>query len=256
MNRKQFIQSKGATCANWTWSWSFVNHDERFVIFGAWEDFQDGETQRLFSQSWEVSLVHGRRASGYSQSLEHLELVLKEEYRLFTFKMRKTKETRAADYLGPSKMAGFDKELWEKKLLVVGDNYYAYDPNLAPRLTEEVGQSGAPKSYPEGSVTSVTINARERDPRARAECIAHYGFVCQICDFDFSEIFGEFGRGFIHVHHVIELSAYSEGQETNPIADLVPVCPNCHAMIHRTQPAQTVAALRNLIVDVKNGRVQ
>ncbi|MBZ6758337.1 HNH endonuclease, partial [Klebsiella grimontii] len=26
MNRKQFIQSRGATCRNWTWSWSFINH--------------------------------------------------------------------------------------------------------------------------------------------------------------------------------------------------------------------------------------
>ena len=37
MNRKQFIEQQGATCRNWNWSWSFVNHEERFVIFGAWD---------------------------------------------------------------------------------------------------------------------------------------------------------------------------------------------------------------------------
>lgn len=43
MNRKQFIQSRGATCRNWTWSWSFINHDEQFVIFGAWDTEREKE---------------------------------------------------------------------------------------------------------------------------------------------------------------------------------------------------------------------
>ncbi|ENZ7924401.1 TPA: hypothetical protein ACR599_005716 [Klebsiella variicola] len=37
MNRKQFILSCGATCRNWMWSWSFINHDEQMVVFGAWD---------------------------------------------------------------------------------------------------------------------------------------------------------------------------------------------------------------------------
>ena len=43
MNRKQFIQSRGATCRNWTWSWSFINHDDQLVIFGAWDVERDQE---------------------------------------------------------------------------------------------------------------------------------------------------------------------------------------------------------------------
>ncbi|MCO5784156.1 hypothetical protein [Citrobacter meridianamericanus] len=43
VNRKQFIQSRGATCRNWTWSWSFINHDEQFVIFGAWDTGREKE---------------------------------------------------------------------------------------------------------------------------------------------------------------------------------------------------------------------
>jgi 5-methylcytosine-specific restriction protein A len=45
LNRKQFIQSHGATCRNWTWGWgwSFINHDEQMVIFGAWDMTLDHE---------------------------------------------------------------------------------------------------------------------------------------------------------------------------------------------------------------------
>ena len=53
-----------------------------------------------------------------------------------------------------------------------------------------------------------------------------------ICGFNFLERYGEIGRGFIHVHHVNPLSQTGE-QIVDPKTDLVPVCPNCHSMIHR-----------------------
>ena len=49
MSRKQFIESVGATCKNWNWSWSFVNHQEKFVIFGLWDVNEDG---LIFDQNW------------------------------------------------------------------------------------------------------------------------------------------------------------------------------------------------------------
>lgn len=52
MNRKQFILSKGATCANWTWSWSFIDHSDMKVIFGAWDTEADGEREVILRESW------------------------------------------------------------------------------------------------------------------------------------------------------------------------------------------------------------
>jgi len=74
MSRKQFIQSQGATCNNWNWSWSFVNHPKRFVIFGAWEEFTDGESVKIFAEDWRTN-AKGYRSKGYNQSLEHIRLV-------------------------------------------------------------------------------------------------------------------------------------------------------------------------------------
>ena len=87
------------------------------------------------------------------------------------------------------------------------------------------------KSFYGGAVSQVTVNVYERDPQARKACIEHYGLNCHVCDFNFEQVYGERGAGFIHVHH---LRPVSEGEyNLNPVDDLRPVCPNCHAMIHR-----------------------
>jgi 5-methylcytosine-specific restriction enzyme A len=86
-------------------------------------------------------------------------------------------------------------------------------------------------SYHEGVVSQALVNVYERDPKARKACIEHYGLNCTVCNFNFEAVYGERGSGFIHIHH---LKPVSEGEyELNPINDLRPVCPNCHAMLHR-----------------------
>ena len=50
---------------------------------------------------------------------------------------------------------------------------------------------------------------------------------------DFEEKYGVIGRGFIHVHHIVPISTIRESYQVDPVRDLVPVCPNCHAMLHR-----------------------
>ncbi|HEK2705573.1 TPA: HNH endonuclease [Pseudomonas aeruginosa] len=63
----------------------------------------------------------------------------------------------------------------------------------------------------------------------------------------FGERFGELGRGFIHVHHVVPVSEIGESYEVDPIKDLIPLCPNCHAMIHRRNPPLSVDELKGLM---------
>lgn len=99
----------------------------------------------------------------------------------------------------------------------------------------------------EGAANRVIVNVYERNPLARQQCIEHYGCRCAVCGFDFEKVFGELGRGFIHVHHLKPLSQIQEEYEVDPIADLRPVCPNCHAMIHNGAEMMSIQDLKTLI---------
>ncbi len=99
--------------------------------------------------------------------------------------------------------------------------------------------------FREGAVCKVSVNAYERSPQARQRCIAHYGTSCFVCGFNFGQVFGELGKGFIHVHHLCSISEIAKEYEVDPIKDLRPVCPNCHAMIHRRSPPLSIEELQS-----------
>lgn len=101
--------------------------------------------------------------------------------------------------------------------------------------------------YKEGSIKQITVNAYERNPHARKKCLEYFGYSCQCCNFNFEQQYGELGREFIHVHHITPLSYLKSEYELNPETDLVPVCANCHAMIHRRNPPYTISEIRNLL---------
>jgi len=101
-----------------------------------------------------------------------------------------------------------------------------------PALPEEISQ---PERIPEGASRKIFVNAYERSPKARRACIKYWGAKCCVCKCDFAKIYGEIGEGFIVVHHLKPLAEVGEQYEVDPIKDLCPVCPNCHAMIHRSR---------------------
>ena len=74
----------------------------------------------------------------------------------------------------------------------------------------------------------------ERDPKARAEALTIHGYDCKGCGLNFGDFYGEHGRGFIHVHHIKPLSESGE-TKVDPKTDLIPLCPNCHAMVHKNK---------------------
>jgi 5-methylcytosine-specific restriction protein A len=108
-------------------------------------------------------------------------------------------------------------------------------------LSEEVEE---PHRYLEGAVKTTTVNAYERDPQARRACIANHGLSCSICGFNFEATYGDIGIGYIVVHHLRPLSEISQEHELDPVWDLRPVCPNCHAMIHSKRPAYTIEEIK------------
>lgn len=91
MNRKEFVESHSATCKNWRWAWSYVNHAERFVIFGAWDKETDGDKALILRDSW-VTNKKGHRNAAYKRSLEHVMLVRHNNYELRTFPIEHSDE--------------------------------------------------------------------------------------------------------------------------------------------------------------------
>jgi 5-methylcytosine-specific restriction enzyme A len=103
--------------------------------------------------------------------------------------------------------------------------------------------------YTEGSVNQVTLTKYERNPFARNACIDHYGFSCTVCNFNFEHVYGSLGKEFIHVHHLIPVSSIKKEYVVDPVADLRPVCPNCHAMLHRKKEGITIEILKSKVLN-------
>jgi 5-methylcytosine-specific restriction enzyme A len=100
------------------------------------------------------------------------------------------------------------------------------------------------KTYTEGTANQIIQTRYERNPYARVACINHYGYSCSVCEFDFEKRFGELGKNFIHVHHLTQVATVGKTYQVDPIKDLRPVCPNCHAMLHRQNPPLTIEELK------------
>ena len=91
------------------------------------------------------------------------------------------------------------------------------------------------------------VNAYERNARARQLCIGHYGVACLVCGLDFGQKYGPAGKGLVHVHHITPLAVIRRHYMVNPVRDLRPVCPNCHAMLHRKEPAYSLEELSRML---------
>ncbi|MCC8018752.1 MAG: HNH endonuclease [Rikenellaceae bacterium] len=129
----------------------------------------------------------------------------------------------------PDNVASGLEELWFKKTLGNADKIFGDN------------------SLREGAVKTAISRKYERNPRARRLCIEANGCSCKICCFDFKETYGELGENYIHVHHIVPLSDVGEEHRIVPERDLIPICPNCHAMIHRKSPSLGINELKELL---------
>jgi 5-methylcytosine-specific restriction protein A len=163
-----------------------------------------------------------------------------------TFPMIIADDTPRKDRNGPAKIKEFIQELSLKTLQRVGGKWYASDENPIAFIPEEVRR---PESFFEGASKVISVNSYERNSAARAKCIAHHGFQCSVCAFDFGERYGSIGERYIHVHHRVPLGEIKKEYKLDPIRDLAPICPNCHAMIHKTQPALNIEELREHLAE-------
>lgn len=117
----------------------------------------------------------------------------------------------------------------------------------ATELFEQTSSSPASGGDEEGEWQQVTVTRHERSRANRKACLDHYGPSCQACGMSFRDVYGELGTDFIHVHHEVPLHTLDGATTVDPVADMKPLCPNCHAMVHRASPPMQIYQLRQLI---------
>lgn len=116
----------------------------------------------------------------------------------------------------------------------------------------EVDYPNDDDAFYEGAVIKVLANRYERNAKARKQCIDKHGCRCAICGFDFAERYGKPGEGFIHVHHIVPISIIGKEYVLDTVKDLIPVCPNCHYMLHRSTPPMQPQELKELMEKQSN----
>jgi 5-methylcytosine-specific restriction enzyme A len=122
MSRKRFIEGLGGTCVNWYWSWSFVNHDERKIFFGAWDDHIRSNRALIFSEDWEIR--RGRLQNAWPQSREHIRLIEEEGYQLHIYPMV-CANPEAEIGTGPRKIERIEEEVSPAQLVKKGRDWFA-----------------------------------------------------------------------------------------------------------------------------------
>ncbi len=142
----------------------------------------------------------------------------------------------------------------------------AQSPGVVLYLEKVVGGAGRdgecvfpdevlPGNLREGAKRTVEVNAYERNPEARRRCIQHYGPSCAVCGLEFGMAYGPVADGHIHVHHLKPVAEIGAEYEVDPVADLRPVCPNCHAVIHIGGQTRSIEEVRRLLETSGNKRL-
>ncbi|MEG1641716.1 MAG: HNH endonuclease [Synergistaceae bacterium] len=133
----------------------------------------------------------------------------------------------------------------------VGEDFnYKSDKNISEEQTKTLSIKNTVKleQYEEGTVFEKISKIIERSAEAREKALAYHGYNCKICGFNFHKVYGNIGKNYIHVHHIKPISKIKETYLVDPIHDLVPLCPNCHAMIHKLDDVENgIEILKNLL---------
>jgi hypothetical protein len=182
----------------------------------------------------------------YTPNINHSELwpVINEYH--FAFLVRVARKynklyIRSQRIHAPDLLMYLKEEL--QRFIPVPDYEYSSE-DVGFSLPEEI--TNDPVYYERGRQI-VTINAYERNPKARQKCIEYYGAICVVCESNLGMVYGKAGNGLIHVHHLKRIADVSENYEVDPIRDLRPVCPNCHAIIYRRTEPYSIEEVRHFI---------
>lgn len=105
--------------------------------------------------------------------------------------------------------------------------------------------------FQEGGVQEITVELTRRNPQLRTRAIVELGYTCQACGFNFGDVYGELGLGYIEVHHKRPLSDRGR-QHIATTKDVNVVCANCHRVLHRNgKKPISIEKLRKVVADQK-----
>ena len=104
----------------------------------------------------------------------------------------------------------------------------------------------------EGTPHIIKAIRYERNPINRQLCLFRKGYSCAVCGMNFEDVYGELGHHYIEVHHTTPVSTMKEGYVFNVDRDLVPLCSNCHSMVHRQDPPLSVDQLKEILIKQKS----
>src|SRR5580765_6817525 len=110
--------------------------------------------------------------------------------------------------------------------IIQGNESFSFDENDERQVLK----------YSEGKPKKITTWTYDRSTEARNACVDHYGPICNVCGFQFSTRYGNWGENYIEVHHVNPIADIKKEYKIDPVKDLRPVCSNCHKMLHRRKP--------------------
>lgn len=220
------------------WDTGIVEHEGEFLIFA--NVGTEGRTGHDYGNRWEGTRLRWYHKGGSQLTWPSVQQLLEPGRTIHVF--WRTSNDEPFEYAGlAAAVEVVDSSpveiLWSLNSL----ERFAWDQAI--QSPEELRRG----TYREGTARRVLVNAYERDRAARQACISHHGVACVVCDLRFEERYGAIGVGFIHVHHTRPLSELGPDYEIDPVDDLQPVCPNCHAMLHRRRPPLSPAELRAML---------
>jgi len=183
--------------------------------------------QRLQPTGHDIEIIKGRKDDYFSQKVRNL---------------------KSHNTLTKKGLATYLSEYWAittsgRKYL--DDNEEVYDSLKSQGFKEEDISKQVDTDFKElvieeGTIELKSIRQRKRSEKLREEKIKEIKaenkgkISCVVCDFDFSEKYDGHGQGYIEIHHLEPVSLGLTNQSlTEALKKVVPLCSNCHRMIHR-----------------------
>ena len=111
---------------------------------------------------------------------------------------------------------------------------------VTPSPEEDALEDAEQSEYFEGRPIAVQTTRYERDRHARLASLAHHGYSCAACGFNFGAVYGPVAAHYIQVHHLNPVASHGATAAVNPITDMRPLCANCHAVAHFKNPPYTL----------------
>lgn len=111
-----------------------------------------------------------------------------------------------------------------------------------------IAEEDEESNFAEGQERYRLHRSLERDQSivkaAKRERVKKVGELrCDVCQFSFTERYGELGAGYIEAHHTVPVSSI-RGKHKTRLSDIALVCSNCHRMLHRSRPMKSIIELR------------